>query len=96
MVSLGFRDSARNPGQHQRMPQQDWLAANLSEQLYRSEVVRKASPVIAGPIRPEPEADARLDGRRSSGPDRCEGQLKPALKLPHQRQFAPQPLEGPK
>ena len=93
---FGFRDvpiaGGRLPRLRQRLPQQDRLAANLSHQLDGSEVVRKASSVAAVEIPPESEADARLDGRRSSVIDKCEGQLKPAPLLLHQRQFAPQPI----
>jgi hypothetical protein len=77
------------PCLRQRLSQQDRLAPGLSHQLDGSDVVGKASPIAAQEIPPEPEADARFDGRRRSAIDKCEGQLKPASMLPHQRQLAP-------
>ena len=61
----------RIPRLYQRLPQQDLLAASLSQQLDGPEIVRKAFPAAAVKISPKSEADARLDGRRSSVIDKC-------------------------
>jgi hypothetical protein len=94
-VLPGFRDAPiadRIPRLYQRLPQPEWLAANLPQQLDGPEIVRKAFLAAAVEIPPKSEADARLDRRRSSVIDKCEGQLKPPPLLLHQRQVTPQPI----